>query len=64
MNYQALNDEILKCCPDLTVDEALDAGKSLVALLKILLESVQENPELEKFLTAQMKGELINEHKQ
>ena len=61
MNYQALNDEILKCCPDLTADEAVDAGKSLVALLKILHEAVQEEPELEKFLTAQMKGDFINE---
>lgn len=61
MNYQALNDEILKCCPDLTADEAVDAGKSLVALLKILHEAVQEDPELEKFLTAQMEGDFINE---
>lgn len=63
MNYQALNNEILKCCPDLTADEAVDAGKSLVALLKILHEAVQEDPELEKFLTAQMKGDFINEQK-
>lgn len=63
MNYQALNDEILKCCPDLTADEAVDAGKSLVALLKILHEAVQENPELEVLINAQMKGRSVNEHK-
>ena len=57
MNYQALNDEILKCCPDLTADEAVDAGKSLVALLKILHEAVQENPELQTLISAQNKGE-------
>ena len=57
MNYQALNDEILKCCPDLTADEAVDAGKSLVALLKILHEAVQENPELQKLISAQIKGD-------
>ena len=46
---------------DLTADEAAETGKSLVALLKILHEAVQEEPELEKFLTAQMKGDFINE---
>ena len=63
MNYQALNDEILKCCPDLTADEAVDAGKSLVALLKILQEAAQENPELEVLINAQMKGRFVNEHR-
>ena len=57
MNYQTLNDEILKCCPDLTADEAVDAGKSLVALLKILHEAVQENPELQTLISAQIKGD-------
>lgn len=57
MNYQALNDEILKCCPDLTADEAVDADKSLVALLKILHEAVQENPELQTLISAQIKGD-------
>lgn len=57
MNYQALNNEILKCCPDLTADEAVDAGKSLVALLKILQEDVQENPELQTLISAQIKGD-------
>lgn len=63
MNYQALNDEILKCCPDLTADEAVDAGKSLVALLKILHEAVQENPELNRELNVFMEGDFINEDK-
>lgn len=63
MNYQALNDEILKCCPDLTADEAVDAGKNLVALLKILHEAVQENTELQTLISAQMKGRSTNEHK-
>lgn len=63
MNYQALNDEILKCCPDMTADEAVDAGKSLVALLKILQEAAQENPELEVLINAQIKGRSTNEHK-
>lgn len=63
MNYQALNNEILKCCPDLTADEAVDAGKSLVALLKILHEAAQENPELEVLINAQTKGRSVNEHK-
>lgn len=63
MNYQALNDEILKCCPDLTADEAVDAGKNLVALLKILHEAAQENPELQTLILAQMKGRTVNEHK-
>ena len=54
----------MECCPDLTADEAAEAGKNLVALLKILHEAVQEDPELKKFLTAQMKGDFINEHKQ
>lgn len=57
MNYQALNDEILKCCPDLTADEAVDAGKNLVALLKILHEAVQENTELQTLISAQIKGD-------
>jgi hypothetical protein len=57
LNYQALNNEILKCCPDLTADEAVDAGKSLVALLKILQEAVQENPELQTLISAQIKGD-------
>ena len=57
MNNQALNDEILKCCPDLTADEAVDAGKSLVALLKILQEAAQENPELQTLISAQIKGD-------
>jgi len=63
LNYQALNNEILKCCPDLTADEAVDAGKSLVALLNILHEAAQENPELEVLINAQMKGRSVNEHK-
>ncbi len=63
MNYQALNDEILKCCPDLTADEAVDAGKSLVALLKILQEAAQENPELNRELNVFMEGDFINEDK-
>lgn len=57
MNYQALNNEILKCCPDLTADEAVDAGKSLVALLKILHEAAQENTELQTLISAQIKGD-------
>ena len=57
MNYQALNTEILKCCPDLTADEAVDAGKSLVALLKILHEAAQENPELQTLISAQINGD-------
>lgn len=63
MNYQALNDEILKCCPDLTADEAVDAGKSLVALLKILQEAAQENPELNREFNVFMEGDFINEDK-
>lgn len=63
MNYQALNDEILKCCPDLTAGEAVDAGRNLVALLKILHEATQENPELEVLINAQMKGRSVNELK-
>ena len=51
----------MECCPDLTADEAAETGKNLVALLKILHEAVQEDPELEKFLTAQMEGDFINE---
>ncbi|MFR3312852.1 MAG: hypothetical protein ACLTT2_01245 [Alphaproteobacteria bacterium] len=61
MSYETLNSQILECCPDLTADEAAETGKNLVALLKILHEVVQEEPELEKFLTAQMKGDFINE---
>lgn len=64
MSYETLNNQILECCPDLTADEAAEACKNLVALLKILHEAVQEDPELKKFLTAQMKGDFINEHKQ
>ena len=64
MSYETLNSQILECCPDLTADEAAETGKNLVALLKILHEAVQEDPELKKFLTAQMKGDFINEHKQ
>lgn len=61
MSYETLNSQILECCPDLTADEAAETGKNLVALLKILHEVVQEEPELEKFLTAQMEGDFINE---
>ena len=61
MGYETLNSQILECCPDLTADEAAETGKNLVALLKILHEVVQEDPELEKFLTAQMEGDFINE---
>ena len=64
MRYETLNSQILECCPDLTADEATETGKNLVALLKILHDAIQEDPELEKFLTAQMKGDFINEHKQ
>lgn len=63
MNYQALNNEILKCCPDLTADEAVDAGKNLVALLKILQEAAQENLELNRELNVFMEGNFINEDK-
>jgi hypothetical protein len=63
LNYQALNNEILKCCPDLTANEAVDAGKSLVALLKILQEAAQENPELNGELNVFMEGDFINEDK-
>lgn len=49
MRYETLNSQILECCPDLTADEAAETGKNLVALLKILHEAVQEDPELKNF---------------
>lgn len=57
MSYETLNNQILECCPDLTADEAAEAGKNLVALLKILHEAVQENPELQTLISAQIKGD-------
>ena len=57
MSYETLNSQILECCPDLTADEAAETGKNLVALLKILQEAVQENPELQTLISAQIKGD-------
>ena len=47
--------------PGLSEKEAIEAGDALLQIAKLLLTAVQEEPELEKFLTAQMKGDFINE---
>lgn len=56
--------EIRKICPRLSEKEAIEAGDTLLQIAKLLLTAIQEDPELEKFLTAQTKGDFINEHKQ
>lgn len=60
-NLEIYYAEIRKICPGLSEKEAIEAGDALLQIAKLLLTAVQENPELEKFLTAQMKGDFINE---
>lgn len=60
-NLEIYYAEIRKICPGLSEKEAIEAGDALLQIAKLLLTAVQEDPELEKFLTAQMKGDFINE---
>ena len=55
--------EIHNVCPELTEEEVIEAGTSLLQIAKLLSEAVQENPELEVLINAQMEGDFINEHK-
>lgn len=56
-------EEIHNVCPELTEEEVIEAGTSLLQIAKLLSEAVQENPELEVLINAQMEGDFINEHK-
>lgn len=56
-------EEIHSVCPELTEEEVIEAGTSLLQIAKLLSEAVQENPELEVLINAQMEGDFINEHK-
>lgn len=59
--FETYWEEIHSICPRLSEKEAIEAGDALFQIAKLLLTAVQEEPELEKFLTAQMKGDFINE---
>ena len=56
-------EEIHSVCPELTEEEVIEAGTSLLQIAKLLSEAVQENPELEVLINAQMEGDFVNEHK-
>mgnify|MGYP000197636174 CR=1 FL=1 len=56
-------EEIHNVCPALTEEEVIEAGTSLLQIVKLLSEAAQENPELEVLINAQMEGDFINEHK-
>ncbi len=56
-------EEIHNVCPELTEEEVIEAGTSLLQIAKLLSEAAQENPELEVLINAQMEGDFINEHK-
>lgn len=62
-NFEAYWREIHNVCPKLSEEEVIEAGTSLLQIAKLLLEAVQENPELEVLINAQMEGDFINEHK-
>lgn len=56
-------EEIRSFCPELSEEEAIEAGDALLQIVKLLSDAAQENPELEVLINAQMKGRSINEHK-
>ena len=62
-NFEAYWREIHNVCPELTEEEVIEAGTSLLQIAKLLSEAAQENPELEVLINAQMEGDFINEHK-
>ena len=41
----------------LSEEEVIEAGTSLLQIAKLLLEAVQENPELQTLISAQIKGD-------
>ena len=50
-------EEIHNVCPELTEEEVIEAGTSLLQIAKLLSEAVQENPELQTLISAQIKGD-------
>ena len=60
-SFETYWQEIHGICPGLSEKQAIEAGEALLQIAKLLLTAVQEDPELEKFLTAQMEGDFINE---
>ena len=60
-NQQAYYEEIRSSCPSMTEDEVIEAGDSLLQIFKLLHEAVQDNPELQDFINAQLGKDNIDE---
>ena len=56
-NFEAYCREIHNVCPELTEEEVIEAGTSLLQIAKLLSDAVQENTELQTLISAQIKGD-------